>query len=187
MFPAPFGALLDANVLYPMTLRDTLLRAAAHGYYQLLWSHQILEEARRNLVAHGRVTEVQATHLFDTMQRAFPESMVKGFEGLIEAMPNAPGDRHVTAAAVVSEAQVIVTMNLKDFRELPEGIEAQSPDEFLSDLMDLDPDGFVELLREQAAALKNPPFSFEQLLGGLARVVPRFVGVVQGHLGDPLR
>ena len=29
MLVAPFKVLLDANVLYPFTLRDTLLRAAA--------------------------------------------------------------------------------------------------------------------------------------------------------------
>ena len=29
MIPAPFKVVLDANVLYPFTLRDTLLRAAA--------------------------------------------------------------------------------------------------------------------------------------------------------------
>jgi hypothetical protein len=43
MVPAPFIVLLDANVLFPFSLRDTLLRAAAAGFYQLRWSSQILE------------------------------------------------------------------------------------------------------------------------------------------------
>lgn len=34
MQPAPFIVILDANVLFPFTLRDTLLRAAAAGFYQ---------------------------------------------------------------------------------------------------------------------------------------------------------
>ena len=51
MFPAPFRGVLDACVLFPFSLRDTLLRAAAKDLYQLYWSEQILEEARRNLVA----------------------------------------------------------------------------------------------------------------------------------------
>jgi len=33
-----------------------------------------------------------------------------------------------------------VTNNLRDFVPLPEGIEAQSPDDFLCNLFDLDPD-----------------------------------------------
>lgn len=33
MGPAPFIVVIDANVLYPLTLRDTVLRAAAAGFY----------------------------------------------------------------------------------------------------------------------------------------------------------
>ena len=39
MGPAPFIVVVDANVLYPLTLRDTVLRAAAAGFYQLRWKH----------------------------------------------------------------------------------------------------------------------------------------------------
>jgi hypothetical protein len=35
MGPAPSIVVVDANVLYPLTLRDTVLRAAAAGFYQL--------------------------------------------------------------------------------------------------------------------------------------------------------
>jgi hypothetical protein len=41
---APFRVVLDANVLYPFTLRDTLLRAAEQARYQLDWSAEILEK-----------------------------------------------------------------------------------------------------------------------------------------------
>ncbi len=34
MVPAPFFVVVDANVLFPLTLRDTMLRAAADGLYQ---------------------------------------------------------------------------------------------------------------------------------------------------------
>ncbi|MCO5170385.1 MAG: PIN domain-containing protein [Planctomycetes bacterium] len=42
MVPAPFKVVLDANVLYPFTLRDTLLRAASRGLFQVYWSEQFL-------------------------------------------------------------------------------------------------------------------------------------------------
>jgi hypothetical protein len=90
-------------------------------------------------------------------------------------MPNHPKDRHVVAAAVKAGAQVITTANLKDFAALPDGIEAQSPDEFLCNIFDLDPVGFDELLREQAADLVKPPMSFDELLIRLGRIVPEFV------------
>ena len=51
MVPAPFTVVVDANVLFPLTLRDTVLRAAAAGFYQLRWSAEILDEMERNLVS----------------------------------------------------------------------------------------------------------------------------------------
>jgi hypothetical protein len=98
--------------------------------------------------------------------------MVTGHEPLITAMKNDAKDRHVAAAAVKAGAQVIVTANLKDFRELPEGIEAQSPDDFLCNLLDLDPEGMLEVIRKQAADLTRPTHTVEELLRALEKTVP---------------
>ncbi len=183
MIPAPFVVVLDANVLFPFSLRDTLLRAAAAGFYQVRWSSQILDEMTRNLISTGRMPEHKAQRLRAIMTREFPESEVTGYEHLISAVKNHEKDRHVVAAAVKAGAQVITTSNLKDFTELPEGMEAQSPDVFLCNLFDLDPDGFIDLLREQADDLVNPRMTFEELLGRLARVVPDLVAAVREYLG----
>ena len=56
MVPAPFIVVVDANVLFPLTLRDTVLRAAAAGFYQLRWSAEILAEMERNLVSTGTMS-----------------------------------------------------------------------------------------------------------------------------------
>lgn len=182
MVPAPFIVVLDANVFFPFTLRDTLLRAAAADLYQLRWSALILDEMTRNLVSTGTMAEDRASRLRAIMEREFPEAEVTGYQHLIDAMPNDPKDRHVVAAAVKAGAQVITTANLKDFAALPDGVEAQSPDEFLCNLFDLDPAGFEELLREQAADLVKPPMTFDELLERLARVVPEFVAGVRRHV-----
>ena len=55
MVPAPFIIVVDANVLFPLTLRDTMLRAAAADFYQLRWTKEILDEMERNLVSSGTV------------------------------------------------------------------------------------------------------------------------------------
>lgn len=183
MIPAPFIVLLDANVLFPFSLRDTLLRAAAAGFYQLRWSSQILDEMERNLVSTGMMPADRAQRLRAIMEREFPEAAVTGYEHLVGAMRNHEKDRHVAAAAVKAGAQVITTANLRDFAELPEGIEAQSPDVFLCNLLDLDPEAFIDLLREQAADLVNPPMTFDVLLQRLARVVPELVAAIRGHPG----
>lgn len=44
-----FVAVYDANVLYPSTLRDVLIRIALGGLVQAKWTDQILEETFRNL------------------------------------------------------------------------------------------------------------------------------------------
>ena len=143
MVPAPFIVVVDANVLFPLTLRDTVLRAAAAGFYQLRWSADILDEMERNLNVKGRIPPDKAARLRSTMEGFFPEAEVTDDAPLIAAMQNDPKDRHVAAAAVKAGAQVIATSNLKDFAPLPAGIEAQSPDEFLCNLFDLDPSAFV--------------------------------------------
>lgn len=62
-----FAAVLDASVLYPLPLRDTLLRVAETELYDPYWSERILDEVARNLVAHGRATEARARRLIDAM------------------------------------------------------------------------------------------------------------------------
>jgi len=126
----------------------------------------------------------KAARLREHMERFFPDAMVTDYEHLIDAMPNDPKDRHVAAAAVQASAQLIVTSNLKDFRALPDGVEAQSPDEFLCSLFDLDSEGFVQLLREQAGDLRRPAVSFEQLLSRLGRIVPEFAATIGEATGD---
>jgi hypothetical protein len=188
MVPAPFIVVVDANVLFPLTLRDTMLRAAAADFYQLRWSKQILDEMERNLVSTGTIPADKAARLRATMEKYFPEAMVTGYEPLVEAMQNDAKDRHVVAAAVKAGAQVITTANIRHFTSLPDGIEAQSPDEFLCNLFDLDPDSFTETLREQAADLQKPPVSFDELLRRLARAVPNLVAAVTAHVrarGEP--
>lgn len=83
--------------------------------------------------------------------------------------------------AVRSGAQVIVTANLKDFPSQTLktfGIEPQSADEFVLNLIDLAPGAVAAIVSQQAADLKNPPQTREQLLetlltNGLVRSVAR--------------
>ena len=113
------------------------------------------------------------------MSRAFPEAVVEGYEALIAAMPNDQKDRHVAAVAVRAGAEVIVTANLRDFQDLPDGIEAQHPDEFLFSLFELNLRGIIDLLHRQAGALRNPPTTFEDLLIGLEKSAPSFIREVR--------
>ena len=114
---APLIAVLDANVLYPQWLRDVLLTLAAMGSYDPVWSEQIIDEMRRN-VLHGH-PDIDPAH-FDAatiaeLRRAFPDAWIEVPADLITQMDNDPEDRHVLATAVIAGAQVIVTANTRDF------------------------------------------------------------------------
>jgi hypothetical protein len=47
--------LLDASVLFPSTLRDTLLTLAEHDLFEPHWSTEILAEVRRSVIAQRSV------------------------------------------------------------------------------------------------------------------------------------
>lgn len=186
MVPAssPFIVTLDACVLFPASLRDTLLYAADAGLYRPAWTEQIWAEVTDNLKAKKDrpMTEEAASRLMADVRASFEAAFVTEYEGLIAAMTNHEKDRHVLAAAVVARAQVIVTFNMKDFPAsalAPFDIEAQHPDEFLSRLFDLAPQTMADVIRTQAAALKRPPMTPARVLDTLARHTPRFVASVR--------
>lgn len=150
--------------------------------YRLHWSDEILDEVRRNLVKRGMTSPEDAQDMIDQMNRFFAEANVRGFEVLIPAMTNDEKDRHVLAAAVMSRSQVIVTSNIKDFPKQtlePFGVEAQTPDEFLTHLFYLNPTLMMEILSEQAGDLDDPPLTVPEVLAVLAIVAPGFVKLMQ--------
>lgn len=179
------AALLDANTLFSAPLRDTLLRAADKGLYRPHWSDEILEEVRRNLIATGRSTEEQAQRLIGTIQTYFPEAAATGYEPLVPTMSNQLKDRHVLAAAVVSKAEIIVTLNLRDFPAeslSPFGIAALSPDRFLTDLFKMAPDVMAQIIREQSSDLLRPPQDVRRVLSKLERHALEFVRLIREHV-----
>ena len=181
------SVVIDACSLYPMYLRDTLLRAAEARLYRVYWSEQILEELRRNLVCNGAMDEARALRLLQEMWRYFPDALVTDHERLIAEMSNHPKDRHVLAAAVQIGAQVIVTENLRDFPHQVVGklgIAIQSSDAFLTHLYPLNPARMCRLVREQAAAYIRPPMSLEGLLTHLAQTADGFVTLLRQDLAS---
>lgn len=176
-------AVLDANVLFPMLLRDTLLRIAAAGCYRAHWSSRILDEMSRNLVDQHRVGAAGAERLVSQMDAAFEDASVEGWEMLEAGMPNDPKDRHVTAVAVHAGAELIVTENLRDFAVLPSGLRAIGADEFLVERLAEAPEDVIDALRKQAKGYRHPPASLTELLDWLEQDVPRFAAAARDCLG----
>lgn len=159
-----FAVVLDSSVLYPLPLRDTLLRVAEAELYDPRWSERILAEVARNLIADRRATQEQATRLLDAMRGALDAAAVpeEAIEQLEPAMTNHRDDRQVLAAAVASDAQAIVTLNIKHFPEracAPYAIEPLHPDTFLLDLHGLDPVAVVAAVHRQRPYFNDRPSS----------------------------
>ena len=112
-----FTALLDANVLVPMALTDTLLRSAEKRLFAPLWSVAILSEVRATLIrVRPDIPAPRIDMRLLAMNDRFPDAAVHGYESLIDGicLPD-KNDRHVVAAASLGRANVIVTANLKVF------------------------------------------------------------------------
>jgi len=180
-----FPAFFDTNALYGSWLNDLLLRLADRGAFRPLWSADVLDELRRNLLKNGEQAELVDKRV-GTMTSYFPDAMVSGYDELIAGMTCDPKDRHVLAAAVRANAEVLVTFNTKDFP--PDSItrfdvEVVHPDDFLLDQLDLFPGLVVAVLKELVAVYENPPVTMDQLLQSLARAgVPKFAQEVPRYL-----
>jgi hypothetical protein len=182
-----FGAVLDANVLFHMPLCDTLLRLAEIELFDPFWSDRVLDEMSRNLVSNLGIGQDKAERRVQLMREAFDAAAMpaEAIEQLEPAMTNKEKDRHVLAAAVASGAQVVVTLNLRDFPDAacePLGVDALHPDEFLMNLHDLDPGAVRAVVELQAAELTTPPMTVDDVLDALATVVPSFANAVRAHL-----
>ncbi|WP_045876774.1 PIN domain-containing protein [Pseudofrankia sp. DC12] len=167
-----FAALLDTCVLYPMHLRDSLLRLAIADLYRPLWSPHILQELQGALVRRGSASPDQASRIIGLLREHFPEAEVLGYETLIPAMACHEKDRHVLAAAVKAGAGLLVTDNISDFpaaSALPHGVEVLTADQFLLELLDTSPRTVITVLRRQADGYKRDPKTLDGLLATLSR------------------
>lgn len=188
-----FVVVYDACVLYPAPLRDLLIRLARVGLFRARWTDRILDECFRNILENR--PELRPETLVRTrelMIKAVPDCLVTGYEPLVDGLqlPD-PDDRHVLAAAIRAAAQSIVTANLRDFPAealRSYAMEAQHPDDFVLDLLDLAPGAVASVIVEQAASLKSPPRTIHDLLdtlraNGLVRSVAKLrdvLGTVAG-------
>lgn len=154
--------LYDACVLYPAPLHNLLMQLAVADLFQARWTEEIHDEWTRNLLAdRPDIKPESLTRCRGLMNRHVSDCLVTGYEALIPTLtlPD-PDDRHVLAAAIHGQAEVIVTYNLGDFPAsilAGYGIEAVHPDEFIARLWDEQPDGVLAASRLHRASLRKPP------------------------------
>lgn len=131
-------ALLDACVLFPTILREILSDVAQAGVYEPIWSERIIAEWVHSAKKLGPDQSSTAGAEAALLQLRFPKAEVAvGDEAALGIQLPDAGDLHVLRAAIDGQADVIVTLNLRDFprRTLEAyGLRALHPDEFLTRL-----------------------------------------------------
>ena len=182
------SVILDACVLYPATLRDFLLRLVEAEVFDGYMTHEILDECFRSILRdRPDLNPHKLRRTRDALEGAFADLIIDGYEHLIGDvdLPD-QNDRHVLAAAIHEGISLIVTFNLRDFPESalsPQGIVALHPDTFVLACLEMADEMIVDVLRAQAAELRNPPTTVDQMLDRLAiQGLTKAVAVMRWHI-----
>jgi predicted nucleic acid-binding protein len=179
-----YRVVLDACVLANFGLCDLFLTLAeTPRLYQPAWNRGILDEVRRTQVEKLGWPEHLSKSWREAVESAFPEAMVTGEAAFLAVCANHEKDRHVLATAIRSQAELIVTSNLKHFP--PNALKAWSvraclPAEYLITLYSLNSEVVVARLEEIARKRKRTP---EQHLAFLGKSVPSFASHMAGAVG----
>ena len=154
-----FTCVLDTNVIYPIDIRDLLFWFASFDLYTPKWSKHIFTEwesvMKRKMVPNDIISSRIAK-----AQLAFTDALVENYEPIVASLslPDEK-DRHVLAAAIKTNANVIVTNNIKDFPEdylNTFGLSAKTADDFLTDTIDLNNEIAIEAFRALVLNRSNP-------------------------------
>lgn len=174
MFANRYTALVDACSLAGTLNRNFLLTLAEAEFFRLRWSSQILDETQRAVekIMTARAISDGAERAWRSRQKmetAFPEAMVEDYAvhmPLGQKLPDL-GDAHVLAAAMRTQAQTIVTENLKDFPSavlLPLNLEARTADTFIADTIALDEGRAIQAIKQMRLRLRRPEKTVDALL-----------------------
>lgn len=170
----PQTVIYDANVLYPNTLRDVLIRVSRSGLVHARWTDQILDEMSGALRStRSDIGEQKLLRLRRLMNAAVRDCLVTGYEEKIDSvdLPD-KDDRHVVAAAITATAGLIITWNVRDFPAdvlSKYGIRAQTPDDFVTDLIGLSRSTVWSGIQQIADARLHRPQTAADILAQLER------------------
>jgi predicted nucleic acid-binding protein len=138
--------LADANILFSRTLRDYVLYAADEGAIEVHWSREILAEVSRNLRENLGFSQDSTARLEQLMNDYIEYALVEvdpGDLATVGAVEMDAKDRHVLAAALSADADILLTDNTKDFPAqwmAERGIELLTAGQLLTRLADGFPD-----------------------------------------------
>ena len=131
-------AVLDTDVIYSRVLHELIGRLAyQERLLTLIWSDELLKEAKRILVERKPVPKQAAERWVDYMRQAYPDQRVKidqlPAEVDLTTLTTDPGDHHICAPSIAGHADLLLTFDQGYIsKSLAEhGIRVLTPDAFL--------------------------------------------------------
>jgi predicted nucleic acid-binding protein len=180
-----YSVVLDACVLVPISLCDLLLRLAEEpATYRPFWSEQILVELTKALLTKIGLSAAQVQWRLDQINAAFPVATISVTPEFLKAADCIPDkdDRHVLAAAIMAQADVIITQNLRHFPQpcLEKfGVRCQTADDFLIRQYHSFPQLMLDKLDDQVIGIAQDR---KFVVNSLRKAVPEFAKLVEMHL-----
>lgn len=182
---ADYKIVLDACVLANYGVCNLYLRLAEKPRLFLpRWSPDILDEVYQTHLNKLEWPERLADSFQQAVKESFPEAMITGYQDFIPLMTNDEKDRHVLAAAVREKINLIITFNLKDFKEedlAKWDVEAMHPQDYLLTLYAMKP-GRVMMKLAKIAQRKDQ--DLEDLVLDFGRSLPRFSQKLLEDMGE---
>ncbi|MDP1711655.1 MAG: PIN domain-containing protein [Candidatus Nanopelagicaceae bacterium] len=183
----------DTNALVPYYLSDLLLLLSFDRVIRLFWSDYLIREVcdvatRGRWRKHGldrRNVEQQwdAVKTSRLSQDEISEALWKTKMHVVSG-PDLDDYPH-TAAALAAKVGVLITSDRKGFDTdmlAVHGIEVQSPDTFLHQLLLEMPEEVLAVIKRRQAKLWNPPLGLNSYVSQLSKSVPMFASVLGAHL-----
>jgi predicted nucleic acid-binding protein len=171
----PPRAVIDADIIYSRVLHDLMGRVANDlGLLNLVWSRELLAEAEQALVERKGLAAVAAQRWVGYLSENFPDGETSIEEALLssklDALTSDPGDRHVCALAIASDADYLFTHDRGYLADglAAHGIEVGDPDTFLAAAFKNQPQAMLDLL-ELLASLWAGGKPITELLDALER------------------
>jgi predicted nucleic acid-binding protein len=168
-------AVLDADIIYSRVLHELIGRVADDLHLlDLFWSDDLLAETKKSLVEKKGLRDDVAQRWVDHLPENFPAGHTRIDAALntidLSGLTSDPGDHHVCALAIASNADYLFTYDRGYLREglRRHGIEVTTPDQFLAPALDTQPRGMLEILELQANTWAGGQ-TIEDLLAAIER------------------
>lgn len=149
--------MLDTDVIFSRVLHDLLGRLARRlRLLDLLWSDELLAEAKKSLIQGKQLADDVAQRWVDYLPQGFPSGHTQIDDALatldLSELTTDPDDHHVCALAIAGRADYLIT---HDQGYLPaglrqHGVEVLAPDTFLCTVFDEHPQAMLYVLELQA-------------------------------------